>query len=40
MTRSHALVAAAGLVVGLAGLLLWDRWGAQVWLDAAIAYCF
>jgi hypothetical protein len=40
MTRGHLLLAAAALAVGLGGLWLWGRWGALVWLDAAIAYCF
>ena len=37
--RTHLLVL-AGLALGaLAGLLLWNRWGANVLLADAIAWC-
>ena len=41
--RFHALggTLALGFAAMLAlGVVLWARWGPQVWLDAAIAYCF
>lgn len=40
MTRLQLLGLAAIGALLLAGALLWHRWGALVWLDSAIAYCF
>lgn len=40
MTRLQLLAAAVGGALILAGALLWRRWGAMVWLESAIAYCF
>lgn len=40
MTRTHALIAAGTALLGILGLLLWDRWGGLIWLEGAIAYCF
>ncbi len=40
MTRPQLLGVAAAAAVLIAGALLWRRWGAMVWLDSAIAYCF
>ena len=40
MTRLQILGVAGTAVLLVAGALLWRRWGAMVWLDSAIAYCF
>jgi hypothetical protein len=40
VTRGRLAAAVAAAALLLAGLLMWHRWGALVWLDAAIAYCF
>ncbi len=40
MTRRRLLGLTAVAVPILVGALLWQRWGALVWLDSAIAYCF
>jgi len=40
MTRLRILGLAATGALILAGALLWRRWGAMVWLDSAMAYCF
>ena len=39
MSRLNLAVAAGFGALLLLGALLWQRWGALVWLDAAIAFC-
>ena len=39
MSRLHVAAAAGFGLLLLLGALMWARWGALVWLDAAIAFC-
>lgn len=35
-----AMIAVAGMVLALAGVVLWQRHGLVLWLEQAIAFCF